>query len=79
VRVCSVDPGMVETEFSLVRFHGDQARADGVYRSYPPLSADDVAACVVFCATRPPHVAVMDLVVMPQDQASVYASHARGV
>jgi NADP-dependent 3-hydroxy acid dehydrogenase YdfG len=79
VRVSSVDPGMVETEFSLVRFHGDEPRADQVYQQFPPLRAEDVAECVVFCTTRPEHVAVMDLVVMPQDQASVYASHARGV
>lgn len=77
VRVSAVDPGLVETDFSLVRFHGDHERAEPVYRQYPPLQAEDVAECVVFCATRPPHVAVMDLVVMPQDQASVYAAHNR--
>lgn len=77
VRVSSVDPGLVQTEFSLVRFHGDQERAAPVYEQYPPLQAQDVADCVLFCATRPAHVAVMDLVVMPQDQASVYASHRR--
>ncbi|MEZ4388288.1 MAG: SDR family NAD(P)-dependent oxidoreductase [Candidatus Krumholzibacteriia bacterium] len=79
VRVSSVDPGMVETDFSLVRFHGDRERADKVYRAFPPLAAGDVADCVVFCASRPEHVAVMDLVVMPQDQAAVYASYPRGV
>ena len=78
VRVSSVDPGMVETEFSLVRFHGDQARAAAVYRQFPPLQPADVAECVLFCATRPEHVTVMDLVVMPQDQAAVYASYPRG-
>jgi len=79
VRVSSVDPGMVETDFSLVRFHGDRSKAEPVYRAYPPLQAEDVAECVLFCATRPPHVAVMDLIVMPQDQAAVYGSHERGV
>ena len=78
VRVSSVDPGLVATEFSLVRFHGDEQRAAPVYEQYPPLQASDVAECVLFCASRPPHVTVMNLVVMPQDQASVYASHARG-
>jgi len=78
VRVSSVDPGLVETEFSLVRFHGDQARAEPVYQQYPPLKAADVADCVLFCATRPDHVAIMDMVVMPQDQAAVYASFPRG-
>ena len=77
VRVSSVDPGLVETDFSLVRFHADRERADPVYQQYPPLQADDVAECVLFCASRPPHVAIMDLVVMPQDQASVYAAHRR--
>jgi 3-hydroxy acid dehydrogenase / malonic semialdehyde reductase len=77
VRVSGVDPGLVETEFSLVRFHGDRQRAEPVYQQYPPLQPEDVAECVLFCATRPPHVAIMDLVVMPQDQASVYASHQR--
>ena len=79
VRVSAVDPGLVETEFSLVRFHGDQDRADPVYHQYPPLKPGDVAECVVFCASRPEHVAVMDLIVMPQDQASVYGSYQRGV
>jgi len=79
VRVSSVDPGLVQTDFSLVRFHGDRARAEPVYRQYPPLQPRDVAECVLFCATRPLHVAVMDLVVMPQDQASVWAAHPRGV
>lgn len=78
VRVSSVDPGMVKTEFSLVRFHGDDQRAAPVYRQFPPLQAADIADCVLFCATRPPHVAIADLVVMPQDQAAVYASFPRG-
>ena len=79
VRVSSVDPGLVHTDFSLVRFHGDEQRADPVYQKFPPLQAQDVAECVLFCASRPPHVAIADLVVMPQDQASVSASYQRGV
>lgn len=79
VRCTTVDPGMVETEFSEVRFHGDTDRAAQVYRQFPPLTADDVADAVLYCATRPPHVAVAELVIMPQDQAAVYASFARGV
>ncbi|MFO7654021.1 MAG: SDR family NAD(P)-dependent oxidoreductase [Candidatus Krumholzibacteriia bacterium] len=78
VRATAVDPGMVQTDFSLVRFHGDRERADAVYTQYPPLSAGDVAEAVLFCATRPPHVVVQDLILMPQDQAAVYASHPRG-
>ena len=79
VRVSSVDPGMVETEFSLVRFHGDNAKADPVYDNFPPLKAEDIADSVLYCASRPDHVAVMDMIVMPQDQAAVYGSFNRGI
>ena len=70
VRVGSVDPGMVETEFAHVRFHGDDDRARGVYRGTTPLDADDVAEAVVFAASRPDHVNVADLLLLPTDQAS---------
>lgn len=79
VRCSTVDPGMVQTEFSEVRFRGDRERADKVYRNFPPLAAADVADAIVYCATRPPHVAVQEIVLMPQDQGAVYASHPRGV
>jgi len=79
VRCSTVDPGMVQTEFSEVRFHGDHERAAAVYRSFPPLQPADVAEAIVFCATRPPHVNVQELLLMPQDQAAVYGSHPRGV
>jgi serine 3-dehydrogenase len=75
VRVTSVDPGMVQTEFSQVRFHGDTERATAVYQGLQPLSADDVAEVILFCATRPPHVDVADIIVMPTDQASVNHAH----
>jgi 3-hydroxy acid dehydrogenase / malonic semialdehyde reductase len=75
VRVTSVDPGMVQTEFSQVRFHGDGERAAAVYQGLQPLSADDVAEVILFCATRPPHVDVADIIVMPTDQASVNHAH----
>lgn len=75
IRVTSVDPGMVETEFSVVRFRGDQARADKVYEGTRPLVAEDVAECVLFAATRPPHVNLDTIVVMPTDQASPQAVH----
>jgi 3-hydroxy acid dehydrogenase / malonic semialdehyde reductase len=77
IRVSSVDPGMVNTEFSLVRFHGDEARAAKVYEGFQPLTAEDVAEAVVFCATRPPHVDVQDLVLMPADQASAGMVHRK--
>jgi serine 3-dehydrogenase len=70
VRVTSVDPGMVETEFSRVRFHGDEARAAKVYQGFEPLEPDDVAEAVVWCASRPARVDVSELIIMPTAQAS---------
>jgi len=75
LRVSSVDPGMVETEFSLVRFRGDQEKAGKVYKGLQPLTPDDIAAAVVFCATRPPHVNISEMIVMPQAQASPLIVH----
>ncbi len=70
VRVSSVDPGLVETEFSLVRFHGDAGRADRVYAGLDPLRPEDVADAVVYCATRPPHANVREMILMPSAQAA---------
>ncbi len=75
IRVNSIDPGMVNTEFSLVRFKGDQEKADSVYRGVTPLSPKDIAECVTFVATRPPHVNIDDIIIMPTDQAAVYKVH----
>jgi 3-hydroxy acid dehydrogenase/malonic semialdehyde reductase len=75
VRVTSVDPGLVETEFSQVRFHGDTVRAAQTYANTVPLRAEDIAEVIVFCATRPPHVDVSDVIVMPTAQASVNHLH----
>ncbi len=77
IRVSSVDPGMVETEFSLVRFHGDKERAARVYQGVTPLAPDDVADVVVFCATRPPHVDVAEVLLLPTAQASATLVHRR--
>jgi serine 3-dehydrogenase len=70
IRVTSVDPGMVETEFSSVRFHGDDERANKVYQGLTPLTADDVADVAFFCATRAAHVNINEVILMPVDQAS---------
>ncbi|MEH6306089.1 SDR family oxidoreductase [Olivibacter sp. CPCC 100613] len=70
IKVTSVDPGAVETEFSVVRFKGDQERAKKVYAGFTPLSAEDVAEAIWFAASRPPHVNVNDLLLMPTAQAS---------
>ena len=71
LRVSNVEPGMVETEFGLVRFHGDEARADKVYEGITPLTPDDIADVIVYCATRPPHVNIAEMIVTPTAQASV--------
>jgi 3-hydroxy acid dehydrogenase / malonic semialdehyde reductase len=70
IRVTSVDPGMVETEFSQVRFHGDTQRAEKVYQGITPLTADDIADTIFFCATRPKHVNINEVILMPVDQSS---------
>jgi serine 3-dehydrogenase len=77
VRVSEVSPGMVETEFSLVRFHGDGGRAEKVYQGLEPLTPDDIAEAVVWCATRPAHVNVSEIVVMPTAQASATLVHRK--
>jgi NADP-dependent 3-hydroxy acid dehydrogenase YdfG len=69
IRVTLVAPGAVNTEFSAVRFHGDQQRADAVYTGYQPLSGDDVAQVVWFAATLPPHININDVTVVPTAQA----------
>jgi len=75
VRVTEISPGMVETEFSMVRFHGDAERAAKVYKGLTPLGPDDIAETVVWCATRPLHVNVSEVVVMPTAQASTTLVH----
>jgi 3-hydroxy acid dehydrogenase / malonic semialdehyde reductase len=75
VRVSSVDPGLVDTEFSQVRFHGDTERAKTVYADMVPLTAQDVAEVILFCATRPAHVNVSEVLVLPTDQSGATLVH----
>ncbi|MDR2279912.1 MAG: SDR family NAD(P)-dependent oxidoreductase, partial [Gordonia sp. (in: high G+C Gram-positive bacteria)] len=70
IRLTEIAPGMVETEFSLVRFDGDADKADAVYSGLEPLVADDVAEVISFVASRPPHVNLDQIVLKPRDQAS---------
>jgi NADP-dependent 3-hydroxy acid dehydrogenase YdfG len=77
IRVSSVDPGLAETEFSLVRFKGDATRARSVYDGTEPLTAKDIAEILVWVASRPPHVNVDELLVKPVDQAAIHKVHRR--
>ncbi len=77
VRVTNIDPGLVETEFAEVRFHGDKERAKKVYQGYTPLSAYDIADIALFCAARPPHVMIQDILVTPTDQANTMIVNKR--
>lgn len=70
IKVSSISPGMVETEFSIVRYHGDKELANNVYKGLTPLSANDVADAVEFLVTRPEHVNINDMVIVPARQAS---------
>lgn len=76
IRVCNIEPGMVETEFSMVRF-GDQKKADQVYAGMKALTAADIAETISWVIHRPPHVNIQELVIMPTDQAAVGMVHRK--
>ena len=77
IRVTNIAPGMAETEFSIVRFKGDQEKADAVYRGVKALSAEDIAMVIYFCATLPDHVCINDLTITPTQQAGVGAVYRK--
>lgn len=79
VKVTTVDPGLVETEFSKVRFHGDEAKANAVYKGLQPLTPDDIAETVLWAATRPAHVQIAEVIVFPSAQASSMHVHRETV
>jgi len=79
VRVGSIDPGLAETEFSLVRFKGDEARAKKVYEGVTPLRAEDVAQALVWAASRPPHVCIDEMIIKCTDQAAIHKVYLRPV
>jgi NADP-dependent 3-hydroxy acid dehydrogenase YdfG len=79
VRVGTIDPGMAETEFSMVRFKGDEQRSTKVYEGVVPLTANDIAEILVWCASRPPHVCIDELLVKCTDQAAVHKLYRRPV
>ncbi len=78
IRVSTVDPGLVETEFSQVRFYGDKGKAKSVYRGYTPLKGDDIAEAVVWIADRPAHVQIAEIIIFPTAQASAMVVHKKG-
>jgi NADP-dependent 3-hydroxy acid dehydrogenase YdfG len=77
IKVTHIAPGAADTEFSLVRFHGDKERADSVYKGFTPLYAEDVAEVVYYVTTLPDHVNINDLVIMPTAQANAVTIHRR--
>lgn len=79
VRVSTIDPGLAETEFSIVRFKGDEAKAKKVYEGVEPLTAEDIADTIVWVASRPHHVCIDEMVIKCTDQAAIHKLHRRPV
>lgn len=77
IRVTNIAPGLVETEFSLVRFHGNAERAKQTYANFQPLTADDIAEIIFWTASRPAHVNINDIVITPTAQANAYLVHRK--
>jgi len=77
IRVSDIEPGMVETEFSLVRFKNDKVKAKKIYEGMKPLSPEDIAECIAWTLSRPAHVNISEMVIFPTDQASVHLVHRK--
>lgn len=77
IRVTNIEPGLVETEFSMVRFHGDAERAKKVYQGLEPLTPEDVADSILWAVTRPPHVNVQDILLLATAQATATQAHRK--
>src|SRR5207247_9220251 len=77
VRVGTIDPGLAETEFSIVRFKGDTERAKKVYEGINPLTAEDIAEALVWASSRPPHVCIDEMLIKCTDQAAIHKVHRR--
>jgi NADP-dependent 3-hydroxy acid dehydrogenase YdfG len=77
IKVTQIATGMAETEFSLVRFHGDEERAGAVYKGIDALTAADIADAIYYCATLPAHVCINDLVITPTQQADVFYNYKK--
>lgn len=77
IRIIEVDPGQVETEFSVVRFYGDKSKADAVYKGVDPLTPDDIAEVIVFAAGRRENVVIADTLIFPNHQASATVMHRK--
>lgn len=77
IKVTNICPGAVETEFSMVRFKGDKAKSDATYQGYKPLTGEDIAETIVYCATLPSHVCINDLVIVPTAQANTTTFHRK--
>jgi 3-hydroxy acid dehydrogenase / malonic semialdehyde reductase len=78
IRVMEIDPGQVETEFSIVRFYGDKSKADKVYEGFNPLTPDDIAEVIVFAAGRKENVVIADTLIFPNHQAAAKVLHKKG-
>jgi len=77
VRISSVDPGAVETEFSNTRFNGDKEKAKNIYKGIIPLNGDDIAEAIIFCATRPPYANINEIIITPSVQANSFFIHRK--